>query len=404
MSDVLFLSHRIPYPPDKGDKIRAWNILQHLANQYRVHLATFVDAAEDVRGVACLESVCQNVFWQKLDPRLATIRSLGGLLTGASLTKGYFGDARFRAGVREIIRQHKPRIIYVFSSAMLPYVVEENGSRIVLDLVDVDSEKWRQYAATSSGLSRWVYAREGRTLLELEREGARVAEAVLLVSGPEAELFKGLVPESSTRVYAVHNGVDTEYFNDWLDFTNPFGTRPAIVFTGFMDYRPNIDAMIWFVREVMPRLRSRSNPPSLWIVGANPAKAVRVLAGDDVCVTGRVPDVRPYLRHASAVVAPLRIGRGIQNKVLEAMAMGAPSVVTPQARGGLDKCQADELLTADNPADFANAVAQILDGNFPKLGARGRKRVANDYRWSDSLAMLDQILGEQQTFPKSNFA
>src|SRR5205085_12355635 len=132
------------------------------------------------------------------------------LLTGAPLTKGYFGDARFRAGVREIIRQRKPRIIYVFSSAMLPYVVGENGSRIVLDLVDVDSEKWRQYAAASSGLSRWVYSREGRTLLELEREGARVAEAALLVSRAEAELFTVLVPESSTRAYGGPNGVYTE--------------------------------------------------------------------------------------------------------------------------------------------------------------------------------------------------
>src|SRR5438067_1165006 len=150
MIDVLFLSHRIPYPPDKGDKIRAWHILRHLANKHRVHLATFIDAAEDVREVAHLESVCHNVFWQKLDPRLATVRSLGGLLTGSPLTKGYFGNARFRTGVREIIRQHKPQLIYVFSSAMLPYVVKESGSRIVLDLVDVDSEKWRQYAAASS--------------------------------------------------------------------------------------------------------------------------------------------------------------------------------------------------------------------------------------------------------------
>jgi glycosyltransferase involved in cell wall biosynthesis len=177
-----------------------------------------------------------------------------------------------------------------------------------------------------------------------------------------------------------------------LDFPNPFGKRPAIVFTGSMDYWPNIDAMTWFVGEVMPRLRSHPGSPCLWIVGANPTKSVRALAGDDIYVTARVADVRPYLYHASAVVAPLRIGRGIQNKVLEAMAMGAPLVVTPQAREGLEQCRDDELFTADAPEDFATALAEILDGKFPHMGARARARVTADYSWEDSLAALDQIL------------
>ena len=394
--DVLFLSHRIPYPPDKGDKIRAWNILRHLASKYRVHLATFVDDPEDVRHIAYLESVCETVFWRKLNPTLARVRSLSCLLSGAPLTQGYFGDARFRAGVRETIRRYQPRLIYVFSSAMVPYVAKANGTRVVVDLVDVDSEKWRQYAATSSGLSRWVYAREGRTLLELEREGARLGEAVLLVSRPEAELFKRLAPDLATRVHAVRNGVDTEYFDNQLNLPDPFSGRPAIVFTGLMDYRPNIDAMTWFVQDVMPRVRSHPSAPSFWIVGSNPTKAVQALAGEDVHITGRVPDVRPYLRYASAVVAPLRIGRGIQNKVLEAMAMGAPVVVTPQAREGLDQCNADELLTANDPAAFANALVAILDGKFPNIGARARERAINDYRWQDSLAVLDQVLAAEQ--------
>ena len=392
MGDVLFLSHRIPYPPNKGEKIRAWNVLKHLAQNNRVHLATFIDAPEDLQEVSFLESICSTVFWRKLDPKRAMMRSLTSLYTGAPLTKGYFGDRRFRAGVLRTMKRYQPSLIYVFSSAMLPYVVKDSGCRVVVDLVDVDSEKWRQYAAASSGLSRWMYAREGRTLLELEREGARSAHSVLLVSRPEAELFKKLAPELADRIHAFVNGVDTEYFNNTLSYPDPFGSRPAIVFTGLMDYRPNVDAMIWFVHNVMPGLRLHPSSPALWIVGANPARPVRALAGDDVYVTGGVPDVRPYLRHARAVVAPLQIARGIQNKVLEAMAMGASVVATPQALEGLDKCEADELLTAQNPSDFARKVMAILDGKFTKMGARARARMAKDYRWEQSLALLDQVL------------
>jgi sugar transferase (PEP-CTERM/EpsH1 system associated) len=241
-------------------------------------------------------------------------------------------------------------------------------------------------------LTRWIYSREGRTLFDLERKGARSADAVILVSTPEAELFKQLVPESASRVHTIQNGVDTDYFSDLVKLPNPFCERPAIVFTGSMDYRPNIDAVTWFVREVMPLVRSHPRSPCLWIVGANPAPSVQGLATADVRVTGRVPDVRPYLRHACAVVAPLQIGRGIQNKVLEAMAMGVPVVTTPQGREGLEKCEADEMLMADNPEDFAKAVLKVLDGKFPKMGLLARARVSKDFRWQDSLAELDRII------------
>jgi sugar transferase (PEP-CTERM/EpsH1 system associated) len=219
------------------------------------------------------------------------------------------------------------------------------------------------------------------------------------VSRAEAELFKKLAPDIADRIHAVCNGVDAEYFTNALSFPNPFGRRPAIVFTGFMDYKPNVDAMIWFVRNVMPGIRSHPSSPALWIVGANPSRPVRALAGEDVYVTGRVRDVRPYLRYASAVVAPLQIGRGIQNKVLEAMAMGAPTVATPQALEGLDKCKADELLTAETPSDFARKVIAILDGKFPEMGAQARARVAQNYRWEESLAFLDKLLAPHTQAP-----
>jgi len=394
MRDILFLAHRIPYPPDKGDKIRSWNVLQHLASRHRVHLCAFVDDPDDVRGVARLEGICASVFWRPLSPRLARLRSLTSFLSGAPLTQGYFGDMRFRAGVDGIIARHKPSLFYIFSSAMAPYVAHHHGARVIIDMVDVDSEKWRQYAQTSSGLARLIYAREGRLLLALERRAAAAADAVIFVSRAESELFRRLVPEAASRTGYVDNGVDIDHFSPSLTFPNPFGDRPAIVFTGAMDYRPNVAAMTWFVGQVLPRLRAHPTAPCLWIVGSKPSRAVRALAGRDVRVTGWVPDVRPYLSHARAVVAPLQIARGIQNKVLEAMAMGAAVVVTPQAREGLDRCRDDELLTAGTPVAFADAVSRVLEGEAGQIGARARACVIRDYGWAKSFAALDRLVDD----------
>jgi sugar transferase (PEP-CTERM/EpsH1 system associated) len=415
MEDLLFLAHRIPYPPDKGEKIRAWNVLQHLAQRYRVHLATFIDAPEDVASVPHLEKICASVVWRPLSPRRARLRSLAGLLNGAPLTQYYFGNRRLHDAVAHIIAVHKPAIVYVFSSAMAPYVPERHisngpGARMILDICDVDSEKWRQYAKTSSWPARAIYRREGRTLLALERRAAARADAVLLVSRAEAELFASLAPEAAARTHAVGNGVDLAYFDPSREFPNPLDDRPAIVFTGVMSYRPNVEAMVWFVEHVMPRLRaraaSRGPGPCLWIVGLSPSPSVLALAGPDVRVTGRVPDVRPYLKHAQVAVAPLQIGRGVQNKVLEAMAMGLPVVATPQAREGLDACHDDELLTATGPAEFAAALGRVLDDDAGdetedagSIGVRARARVVRDYSWEASLAGLDRLLDSVETAP-----
>ena len=392
MKNILFLAHRIPYPPDKGDKIRAWNVLRHLVERYRVHLATFIDAPEDVEGVRNLEKICASVVWRPLSPRLAKLRSLAGLLNGDPLTRYYFGDQRLHAAVERLAAAHKPALAYVYSSAMAQYVPDHLRMRVLFDMVDVDSEKWRQYAETSSGLARAIYRREGRTLLALERRAAASAEAVLLVSRAEAQLFAGLAPEAADRIHHVGNGVDAAHFDPSLVFANPLGAQPAIVFTGVMDYRPNVEAMVWFAAQVMPRLRALPASPCLWIVGSNPSPAVLALAGADVRVTGRVPDVRPYLQYAQVVAAPLQIGRGIQNKVLEAMAMGKPVVATPQAREGLDACSDVELLTAVTPADFAAAIGSVLDGDAGPIGARARARVVRDYGWDAALAGLDRLL------------
>jgi sugar transferase (PEP-CTERM/EpsH1 system associated) len=392
MDDLLFLSHRIPYPPDKGDKIRAWHFLSHLAMRYRVHLACFIDDPLDVKFVPKLEEICASVSWRPLIPLRAKLRGLPGVLSGAPLTRGYFRDRHLKEAIDRIVAEHRPERFFVFSSAMAPYVEQHRAARRVIDMVDVDSEKWRHYADNASGISRIVYAREARTLLALERRAAQSADSVLFVSEPEADLFRRLAPEVASRTHHIENGVDTAYFDPAHGFGNPYAGATAIVFVGAMNYRPNIDAVTWFVGEVMPRLRPLSDRLSFWIVGSNPSPAVRRLSAGDVHVTGRVEDVRPYLAHAAAVVAPLRIARGIQNKVLEAMAMAAPVIVTPQAREGLEACRDGEIIEATTAQAFVEAIRRAIDGDGAAIGARARLRVRRDFGWQSSFAALDAQL------------
>jgi sugar transferase (PEP-CTERM/EpsH1 system associated) len=278
MDDLLFLCHRIPYPPDKGDKIRAWHFLSHLAKHHRVHLACFIDDPLDLKFVPKLEEICASVAWQPLIPLRAKLRSLPGILSGAPLTRGYFRDRRLKKAIDHIVAEHRPERFFVFSSAMAPYVEQHRATRYVIDMVDVDSEKWRHYADNASGLSRAVYAREARTLLALERRAAHSADSVLFVSEPEAGLFRRLAPEAAPRTCHVESGVDTAYFDPAQGFANPFAGAKAIVFVGAMGYRPNIDAVAWFVGEVMPGLRGLADRLSFWIVGSNPTAAVQRLA------------------------------------------------------------------------------------------------------------------------------
>jgi sugar transferase (PEP-CTERM/EpsH1 system associated) len=394
MEDLLFLAHRIPYPPDKGDKIRSWHMLRHLAENWRVHLGAFVDDPADWNHAAMLERVCADVCLRPLHPTSGKLRSLIGLATGQPLTLPYYQDrgmdrwvrARLDSGIRAVV---------VYSSAMAQFVMEVEDTRRVMDFVDIDSDKWRQYAPTKPWPLSWLYAREARLLLEWERRVARAFDASLFVSAIEAQDFRRLAPESSGKVGFFNNGVDTDYFSPAHAFGRPFPADDrALVFTGAMDYWPNVDAVTWFARQVLPLLRRHLPRLRLYIVGSRPAPAVRDLAGDGVEVTGRVPDVRPYLAHADAVVAPLRIARGIQNKVLEGMSMAKAVVATPQALEGIAARPGEEVLVAEDAGTQADMLLSLLrePARAMAMGEAARRRVTADYTWGPNLARLDALL------------
>lgn len=395
MSDLLFLAHRLPYPPDKGDKIRSWPILRHLAARHRVHLGTFYDDPRDAAHIPVLQQICASVYALPLRPWQGRVRSLAALATGEAMSARYFRDHRLMAWIDDTVAKFEPRAAFVYCSAMAPYVTGLAFGRRVIDMVDLDSEKWRGYAA-AGGILAPLYRREARRLLALERRTASEFDATLFVSAGEAELLERSAPETATRVHVMPNGIDLDRFNPDRAYPNPFSRgRRAVVFTGAMDYWPNVDAACWFGTEVVPRLRRRWSNIDFWIVGANPTRAIRQLCGDaNIRVTGRVADVRPYLAHADLAVAPLRLARGIQNKVLEAMAMAKPLVASPAALAAFSFARNDEVLAASTPAEFVDMIAVALSAKGRALGLRGRARIAAEYPWDSKLPLLDKLLAE----------
>jgi sugar transferase (PEP-CTERM/EpsH1 system associated) len=384
MEDLLFLAHRVPYPPDKGDKIRSYHLLRLLSERYRVHLGAFVDDRDELDHAGALAALCADVHL--VPRRRAPLGLLGALRRGEPLSLAYFRDAGLADWVARKAGAGAARRIFAFSSAMAPYALDlpvDTGRRVVLDFVDVDSDKWLQYSKRRAWPASAVFAREASALLRFERLAAGRSHATVFVSRAEAETFRRLAPEVRDRVTWLENGVDADYFSPDREYPDPYdGCRSAIVFTGAMDYFANVDAVSWFARSVLPEVRARIPQARFAIVGARPAGDVRRLAREPgVTVTGRVEDVRPYLAHARLAVAPLRIARGIQNKVLEAMAMARPVVVSPAALDGLEWPGAYPLL-ADGAAAWVERICAILDAGAGPLGGQLRTWVVDRHAWA----------------------
>ena len=394
MENLLLLIHRIPYPPNKGDKIRSYNLLKHLAQHYRVHLATFVDDEDDWQHVPKVQEMCASSHFARLSPLAGKVRSLGALMAGRSLSFDYYRDAGMQRWVDQAMRSHGIERVLVFSSPMAQYAEAYPQARRVVDFCDVDSDKWGQYALQKRWPMSWVYRHEAKALLAYERHVAASTDASLFVSEPEAELFRTLAPESAAKTGYFNNGVDTDYFSPERDYARPYGEQErAVVFTGAMDYWPNIDAVQWFAADIFPQLRARFPDVRFVIVGARPTPAVQALAQQPgIVVTGTVPDVRPYIAHAALTVAPLRIARGIQNKVLEAMAMARPVVTSPQALEGIDATPGAELVLADGADAFVAAISTLLNQSDPAMGQAARARVERQYSWPSNLARIEARL------------
>ena len=396
MQEILFLAHRVPWPPDRGDKIRSHHILNYLAEMAPVHIGAFADNYHDMGFAAAMgASVASSHVEIRSKP--TWLAGAEAMLMGKPVSIASFASASMAAWVRGVLASRPINHIFCFSGQMAQYVPADFTGRFVMDFVDVDSAKFESYADTGNPVMRWVNAREGRLLSAFERDVAMRADVSLFVSDAEAGLFRARSGVSAVR--ALGNGIDSVFYDPEGAFRRlhpPFADA-LIVFTGQMDYRPNIEAVTIFATEAMPIIRAANPEATFAIVGRNPTAAVSGLSAlPGVQVTGAVDDVRSWLAAADVVVAPLRKARGIQNKVLEAMGMGKPVVASPAAAEGIDAQAGTHFYVEDNAqAEAARVCALLADAKaMQRVGRAARAHVIAHYGWDQQLAPLKQVISE----------
>lgn len=389
---ILFISHCVPNPPDKGEKIRAYHELQFLTSRHAVHLACLARNHAEVEKAYELRGRCASVHVELLSHTGALAGAALRFARGASLTASYYSNRRLKAYVNNIAR-HGIDATVIYSSAMVPYAPA--GIPSILDYVDVDSEKWMDYHRSRG----WPYGIEGERLRKLERNASQKARLTLLCTERELALFRGIAP--AVRAQSMENGLDFTYFDPQrIRPLRELAGKRFLAFVGSMDYYPNQDGACWFVEQVLPALQQRDSDLEMFIVGRQPGWRVRALARrPGVTVTGAVPDVRPYLASALAVVAPLRIARGIQNKVLEALAMSKIVLASSAVRETFGKTLPAGLLECRTEEDYAVSLAQCQTAFVPEASLI-RADAANRFVWERNLAVLanelDSVAEEEE--------
>ena len=399
MREILFLAHRVPWPPDRGDKIRSFHILNKLKTLAPVHVGAFADDARDI-GFAEAERAGLATLHVELRDKPQWLAGIEALAKDKPVSLTSFGSRTMQDWVDERLASDRISHIFVFSGQMAQYVPADFDGRLVMDFVDVDSAKFESYADEGNSFMRWINAREGKKLAAFEAEIAGRADASLFVSEAEAALFRER--SGAQNVVNVGNGIDTVFYDPATSFKklHPLFPDPLIVFTGQMDYRPNIEAVSDFARNAMPAIRAAHPDTTFAIVGRNPTEAVSALSAlPGVQVTGAVDDVRTWLAAADVVVAPLRIARGIQNKVLEAMAMAKSVVVSKAAAEGINATDKKHFRVAKSVAEEAKIVSELLSNVDARLqlGVAARAHVMAHYGWDGQLAALDKLLQSTKT-------
>lgn len=403
MREILFIAHRIPFPPDRGDKIRSFNILKRLSQMAPVHVATFADDALDMAEEVELAAMARSYrLIRRVKPLLLAGAQAVLLRKPVSLTA--FHDPDLSSYIANLLATRPISTIYVFSGQMGQYVPDDFDGRVVIDFVDVDSAKFEEYAATGGRLLRLIEAREARRLKAEEIRLALRADASLLISDDEAALFAARMPAADREkatIAVLRNGIDTVTLDPTIVAPEPRMLDcpgPRIVFTGQMDYAPNVAAARRAIERIMPLVRARLPEATFHVVGRSPKDELLQRNGKDGChVWGRVVDIRTWLRAADLALVPLDIARGVQNKVLEAMSMGLPVVLTPEAAIGIDAVDGEHFAVADTDAALADTVVRLLtDPKAAKgLGVAARQHLSQTASWQTALAPLAGIVGVQ---------
>ena len=392
---LLMLTHRLPYPPDRGDRIRSYHLLRELSPYYRITLASVTDQPPEASSLSALSALTERMVWRRVSRLGSRRRAAAALLRGRAATASAF----YHGGMaRELVKAHRAQpfdAVLTFCTGMIGYarqVLAASGDRVprhVMDLVDVDSLKWSTYGQTAGWPMRWVYSTEGKRLKQIEANPATVTDAITVISDAEAEAYRQHVGEHP-GLTVVPNGVDTDFFTPLPDPWNQ-----TLIFTGVMDYKPNADAVRWFSAEVMPRLRDKLPNAKLLVVGRHAGESIRRLHGKDgVQIIGEVDDIRSWVRQASLVVAPLMLARGVQNKVLQAMACQRAVLCSPAAAEGIDARAGLHLAVAGDAQRFVTVAHRLLThpAGRQRMAHMARKRVCEVYGWSRVLTPMRDLL------------
>lgn len=385
---ILFLTHRLPWAPDRGDRIRAFHLLSALSGFASVTLFSFVHDEAEERRVGEIRSAARVIT-----VRVPRVRNLvrGALRIGTSepVTHLLLDAPDVQLSLANLVMGDRPDVVLAYCSGMARFAMAPPLSELpfVLDMVDVDSEKWRLLAGAASWPRSSIYRREARTLAAFEAAASARARAVMVVSAREREALLRFAP--SANVLVVGNGVDGGAFAP----PGPPAADPVVVFTGMMDYEPNVEGVLWFTRDVWPAVRAARPDARFVIVGANPTWAVRALGADrSIEVTGRVDQVAPHLWRAAVSVAPLHTARGLQNKVLEALAAGLPAVATTPVARGLPAGVERGCAVADDAMVFAHEVLTLLDLAPEARRAKAAAAGVEALTWERQLAPVREIL------------
>lgn len=393
--EILFLAHRVPFPPNRGDKIRAHHLLTKLAQLAPVHVGCLAESAEDRAGIADLAAMSASYCAPQRSKPLV-LAGLEAMAKGQPVSLTAFHSAALAQWVRDTLAARPIAAIVVFSGQMGQYVPDHYAGRVVIDLCDVDSAKFESYA--DAGERVWLNRREARLLAREEERLGQRADATILITAAEAALFRSRLDDPArVNVQVIGNGIDADYFDPAA--VSPHAgiaarRGPHVTFTGQMDYRPNEQAALWAIEHLLPALRTHHAGAELHIVGRNPTRALMAMQSrQGVNIWGEVPDVRPFIAASDCVIAPLMIARGVQNKVLEAMAMARPVLLTPEAATGIAASDGAQWMVepADAKAMAARIAALLADpAQGHAMGKAARDFVLRHHAWA---AMLEPLAG-----------
>lgn len=390
-SEILYVTHRVPWPPDRGDRIRTWNILKHLSKSATVDLICLADEPVTQETRDALARVTRRLAILPHSGKQRYLRGALSLVTGRTVTEGLFHSRNLSLTVRQWAQQSSYVGAMASSSGIAKYVMPpilNDVKKVWIDLIDVDSQKWIDYAASAKMPMSVVYGVEGRRLRKLEQQLAAKCDRLLVVSEAERQLFNDFCPTGP--IQAVGNGVDTDYFVP----ADRKVTPRSCVFVGVLDYLPNSDAVKWFSEHIWSEVRKKFPDAVFRIVGKNPTPEVLALNEiPGIEVVGPVPDVRPWLHKSACVVVPLRIARGVQNKVLEAMACGRALVCSSSPLKGLAVEPGLHLLQADTVQEWVDALTTVFEDKYrtEELGMAASAWVQINHRWKACLEPLAEL-------------